>query len=222
MKVIASLRSLSNWFFVNKLSLSIDIIQYFWKRIRIKHNCTIQLCDSDIKQVNCSKYPGVYVDSNLDWKDQIDYIYKKLIKFISVFYKLRCKLNSEVLKMLYFSFIYPHLLHGVEVYANTSESSLKQLMVLNNKILHVLQMQPRDVRTVQLYKKYNTLPIPELHNYQIHLLVHKLLYHSNKLPAAFDGYFVPNSALHCYSTRCHSDLHLLSPQTAVGKKNNKV
>jgi len=61
-------------------------------------------------------------------------------------------------------------------------------MVLNNKILRVLQMQPCDVHTVQLYKKYNTLPIPELQNYQILLLVHKLLYHSNKLPAAFDGY----------------------------------
>jgi len=81
-------------------------------------------------------------------------------------------------------------------------------MVLNNKILRVLQMQPRDVRTVQLYKKYNTLPIPELHKYQILLLAHKFLYHSNKLPAAFDGYFVPNSAVYSYSTRSSSDLHL--------------
>jgi len=91
-------------------------------------------------------------------------------------------------------------------------------MVLNNKILRVLQMQPRDAHTVQLYKRYNTLPIPELHNYQIFLLVHKLLYNNNKLPAAFDGYFVPNSAVHSYSARSSSDLHLLSPQTAVGKK----
>jgi len=117
--------------------------------------------------------------------------------------------------MLYFSFIYPHLLYGVEVYANTSKSSLKRLMVLNNKILRVLQIQPRDVGTVQLYKKYNTSPIPELHNYQILLLVHKLLYQSNKFPAAFGGYFVPNSAVHSYSSRSSSDLHLLSLQTAV-------
>jgi len=151
----ASLGSLGNWFYANKLSFSIDKTSYsiFWKSDRIKHNYTIQLCDSDIKQVNCSKYLGVYVDSNLDWKDHIDYIFKKLIKFIIIFYKLRCKLNSKFLKMLYFSFIYSHLLYGVEVYANTSKSSLKRLMVLNNKILRVLQMQPRDVRTAQLYKK---------------------------------------------------------------------
>jgi len=66
MKVNASLRSLSNWFFANKLglSLSIDKTSYsiFWKSARINHNYTIQLCDSDIKQVNSSKYLGVYVD----------------------------------------------------------------------------------------------------------------------------------------------------------------
>jgi len=79
MKVNESLRSLSNWFFANKLSLSIDKISYSisGKSYRLKHNYTIQLCDSDIKQVNCSKYLGVYVDSNIDWKDHIDYIYKK-------------------------------------------------------------------------------------------------------------------------------------------------
>jgi len=36
-------------------------------------------------------------------------------------------------------------------------------------------------------------------------------YHSNQLP-------VLNSAVHSYSTKSSSDLHLLSPQTAVGKK----
>jgi len=55
--------------------------------------------------------------------------------------------------MLYFSFIYPHLLSGVEVYANTSKSSLKRLMVLNNKLLRVLQMHPRDVRILYSYIK---------------------------------------------------------------------
>jgi len=70
-----------HWFFVNKLSLSIDKTSYsiFLKSARIKHNYTIQLCDFDIKQVNCSKYLSVYVDSNLDWKDHIDYIYKNLL-----------------------------------------------------------------------------------------------------------------------------------------------
>jgi len=52
-------------------------------------------------------------------------------------YKLGYKLNTQVLKTLYFSFIYPQLLNGVEIYAN--KSSLQSLITLNNKIIRILQ-----------------------------------------------------------------------------------
>jgi len=45
--------------------------------------------------------------------------------------------------MLYFSFICPHLLYGVEVYANTSKSSLKRLAAFTvhdiNRFQHCLE-----------------------------------------------------------------------------------
>ena len=84
---------------------------------------------------------------------------------------------------VYFSFIYPHLLYSVEVYANTKKSFLKGLMILNNKILHMLQQQPLHMHTVELYKKYNTLTTPDLHDYQLCNLVHKFLYNKEKLLA---------------------------------------
>jgi len=87
--------------------------------------------------------------------------------------------------MIYFSFIYPHLLYGIQVYTNTNKAALKKLMVLNNKILRILQQQKTRVHTVELYKNYNTLPIPELHKYQLLMLVHKFVYHNDKLPPAF-------------------------------------
>ena len=78
--------------------------------------------------------------------------------------------------MIYFSFIYPHLLYRIEVYANTNKAALKRLMVLNNKILRILQQQKIRVHTVELYKNYNTLPIPELHKYQLLMLVLSLIH----------------------------------------------
>ena len=87
--------------------------------------------------------------------------------------------------MIYFSFIYPHLLYGTEIYANANKAALKRLMVLNDKILRILQQQKIRVHTVELYKNYNTLPIPELHKYQLLMLVHKFVYHNDKLPPAF-------------------------------------
>jgi len=65
-------------------------------------------------------------------------------------------------------------------------------------------------------------PIPELHNYQILLLVHKFLYHSNELPAAFDGYFVPNSAVYSYSTIEVAVIYIWCPHKLLLVKINKV
>ena len=61
--------------------------------------------------------------------------------------------------MLYFAFVRPHLLHGIELYANTSSVHLSKIMTLNNKILHILQNQPYNSPVKDLYAEYNTLPI---------------------------------------------------------------
>ena len=49
---------------------------------------------------------------------------KKLLKFTGIFYKLRSRVRPHVLKMLYFNFVYPQLLYGIEVYANSTVVSL--------------------------------------------------------------------------------------------------
>ena len=43
----------------------------------------------NLKQVESTKYLGVIIDINLNWAEHTDYIYKKIIKFTSIFYKIR-------------------------------------------------------------------------------------------------------------------------------------
>jgi len=46
-----------------------------------------------------------------------------------------------VLKNIYFAFVHPYILYGLEVYGNTFPSYLDKLTVLNinNKLLRILQ-----------------------------------------------------------------------------------
>src|SRR5207245_8045547 len=60
-------------------------------------------------------------------------------KYIGIFYKLSLKLPAKILNMLYFSLIYPRLLYGIEVYANTYLCHLHNLIVLNNRLLRIIQ-----------------------------------------------------------------------------------
>ena len=64
----------------------------------------------------------------------IDYIFEKLVKFTGIFYRLRSKISSEWLKNIYYYFVYPNLLYGIEIYANTCMTYLDKMIKLNNTI----------------------------------------------------------------------------------------
>jgi len=65
-----------------------------------------------LQKVDCTKYLGIFIDSNLSLENHIDYIYNKIIKFVGIFYKIRYKLNFEISKMIYYAFVHSHLIYG--------------------------------------------------------------------------------------------------------------
>ena len=42
-------------------------------------------------------------------------------------------------KSLYIAFVHPHLLYGIEVYGNSSLNHLNKLIILNKKLLRIVQ-----------------------------------------------------------------------------------
>ena len=123
--------------------------------------------------------------------------------------------------MIYFAFVHPHLLYGIEIYANTSSKQLTNLMVLNNKLLRILQQKAIRTHSVDLYKSYFTLPIPALHTFQILIFMHNFVYNRNKLPEVFSTYIDENKLIHEYNTRQKNDFHIFSVRTETGKRNLK-
>jgi len=60
-------------------------------------------------------------------------------------------------KMVYFAFVHSHLIYGIEIYENTYKNHLSKLMI-NNKILRLLQKAPINTRITQLCTNFNTMP----------------------------------------------------------------
>ena len=145
----------------------------------------------------------------------------RLLRFVGIFYKIRNKLPSMILKSIYFAFVHPHLLYGIELYANTSSSHLSNLETLNNKLLRILQNKPYNSPSKELYVEYNTLSIPDMHTQQILMLVHKFIYHKHCLPIVFSNYFELNIDVHKYDTRESNDLHVTAINKNYGKRSIK-
>lgn len=142
----------------------------------------------------------------------IETVYKKLIKHTGIFYKIRNKLPSAVLKFIYYAFVQANILYGVELYANTYAVHFDKLTKVNNKILRILQNKLVLTPTSELYTAYNTLTIAELHRQQILILAQKSLYHSHKLPEVFINYFLLHHDIHEHNTRQKDCIYLSCPK----------
>jgi hypothetical protein len=63
------------------------------------------------EKVDTCRYLGIVIDSDLKWKLHVEHVYRKLVKFTSIFFKLRQKLTDRVLKLIYFAFVHMHILY---------------------------------------------------------------------------------------------------------------
>ena len=131
-KGMLTLELISEWMTANKLSINYCISCYMMFSFSKVHdfpnnNINLSIYGHTLAQVRSTKYLGLNVDENLNWKGHIKDVYNNIIKYTSIFYKLRSKLPVCVLKQLYFATIYPALLYGIELYANTYSSYLSGL-----------------------------------------------------------------------------------------------
>ena len=94
------LRNLEMWFSANKLTLNIDKTCYMVFGCQSDVTLNLFINGQRINKVSSCKYLGVIIDDALKWNEHIDYIYKKIIRFCSIIYKLRMIVPRKVLNNL--------------------------------------------------------------------------------------------------------------------------
>jgi len=103
---------------------------------------SLEINKSVINRVKNCKYLGVIIDDQLKWSIHIESVEQKLQRLIGILYKIRYKLPDWCLCNIYFAFVHPYILYGLEMYAICMAilvSYLDKLTTLTNKILRILQ-----------------------------------------------------------------------------------
>ena len=83
----------------------------------------------------------MFIDSDLQWQDHINYVYNTLVKFTSILYKIKNKLPQEVLKKIHLFILIWYMVLKYMLTRYTTSNHLSKLTVLNNKLLHILQYE---------------------------------------------------------------------------------
>ena len=118
------------WLQANKRSLNIkktQIIIFKTRKKQLKGEIKVKINDQEIKQVESTKFLGIYIDSTLTWKQHINYIMDKMSKTSGIFCKARHFVPLKIPRNLYYSLVYPYLQYGNIIWGNTYPSRLESI-----------------------------------------------------------------------------------------------
>ena len=159
-----------------------------------------------IMEVSETKFLGVIIDNKLNWKPHIRHVCTKDAKGIGIILKARKVFNHETLSTLYYTFVYPYLNYCIHVWGRAYNTHLKDLCLLQNKIIRIINGIPSRTNVDHLYIQQNILSVNRLYYYNIGISMYK--FSNSMLPEMFDSFFSRIEDTHSYHTRQSSAKHL--------------
>ena len=141
------LSSLNNWFQANKLTVNLTKTKYilFGSQRKLRNTETggieTQLSLNNghyIGNDSRTKFLGLVLDENLTWNPHITSVSRKIAKCIGTLYRCRRFLSLDILKNLYYSFIYPYISYGTLIWGSNYKSRIQPIYKLQKRVLRTM------------------------------------------------------------------------------------
>ena len=188
---------ISTWLCANKLSLNIDksnFVIFHPPQKKMEFNVRLLINDKQLNQDYCIRYLGILIDSNINWKSQVNHIAKKIKRSVGILSKLRYYISINILINLYYTLIYPFLIYGIIAWGNTYPSTLHPLYILQKKAMKIITFSKFDEHSSPLFKHLNIIKLFDLVIFHIAIFMHK--FYNHLLPSVFDKFFIPVNKVH--------------------------
>lgn len=173
------------WLNDNVLTLNIDKTKYICFSIRpdldidhtyaiIPHECTPHgNCScSKIERVESTKYLGVTIDRNLNFKEHIRILTGRVRRLIYIFKNIRHIVDPPILKRIYFALCQSLITYCISVWGGAPKTTLKSIEVAQRAILKVSTFKPILFSTAALYQLCGVLTVRQLFILKIILMQH--------------------------------------------------
>ena len=211
-KVNVELNNVNNWLCVNKLSLNIDksnFVIFHPSQKKVQYPINLIINNKILEEKKYVKYLGIIMDCNLNWKQHIHELSKKVSGSIGILSKLRHYVPQSILIQIYYSIVFPFLIYGVLIWGNTYKSNIYPLVILQKKAIRIITFSHFQSHTSPLFKKCNLLKLPDIVYLYTAVFMHQ--FHKGNLPEKFNNYFTLVSNQHSYNTRLASKATFILP-----------
>jgi len=159
-----------------------------------------------VDQVKNTKFLGVVIDEKLNWAQHIEFVKSKISKGIGIICKARKALNSDTLKTLYYSFVYPYLVYCIENWGLASKIYIDSLFKLQKRLIRIIAGVNYLAHTASLFSQKEIMPLFKIYIYTVLVFMFKV--YNNMFPSSITRMFTMNMESHNYNTR-HSNFYRL-------------
>ena len=210
---------LLDWLHSNRLSLNANKMHIMIFGPKSKPNLDkviIKIDETILNLVTFTKFLGVILDSNINWKNHISYISTKIAKSIGILSIARKTLPQKTLIQLYFSLIYPYLTYCIIIWGNSPSSTLWPVLRLQKIALRLISNLRYRQSSLPFCKLHTILRLPEIYIHSAAMFMYK--FKNSLLPQPFDDFFQDNSNYHRYPTRSANNIRIPLVKTQIADK----
>ena len=207
LRVNTELAIINTWLISNKLFLNIDKTKYMIFSLKDKPpDLRLEIGNSLIQRTNVQKFLGIYIDDRLTFRDHVNKICAKMSQRVGIMRRLRVFLPRDILKQLFYTFIYSRFTYGITCYGSAYLNQIQRIKKVINRSLKLVFNST--VLTPELLKREKVLDFDMAYKYFCLIKMYKILRLNNheSLASKIESF----QTHHAHDTRAvsHNDLTL--------------
>ena len=174
--VNSELEKVERWTISNRLTINpskTELLIVTKKKSDVDNLQNIQLGSEIIQPVNSCKFLGTYLDDNLDFNENINYILKKIARNGGILYRIRDSLNQTACLNFYNSFILPFLTYNIICWGSTTANHTTPLFLQQKRIIRTMTKSIYLEHTSALFKNLGLLKLNDIYRFELLKFMYK-------------------------------------------------
>lgn len=207
-KMNMDLDVIAKWLQLNKLKLNIPKTKFIVISNKNQENKTVKIKieDLQLEQVSQIKYLGVIIDNKLSFRNNVDFIIKKVAKKISFLGRISSKLSTQARILVYKSIIAPHFDYCASILFLCHDGDLQRLQKQQNRAMRIILQCSKFTSISFMLDALQWLSIKQRIYFNTLVLIYKAI--NKLLPEYMSHKLMLNAEVHNYKTRKCLDLRL--------------
>jgi len=191
--VETELNKVSEWLVCNRLSLNVNKTAcLIFSNRSVLSDVNVLINNNVISVIEYCKFLGIVIDNRMSFRYHVNNMCKKLSCVVGIARKISKFIPKPLIRSLYFSLFYPHLVYGITVWGSASHTLLKRIETIQKRIVKLLPFNACP------FLENNILPFYNLYKFFVLLRMYKIIHDHDNYFSSFVDSLLPD---HKYNTR---------------------